>query len=66
MDSIALASYMMKKFEQYEQGIVDYTTSGNIQTMEDYRFAMGELSMLRTLRQDLKEALHIQGDELDE
>ena len=56
----------MKKFEQYEQGIVDYTTSGNIQTMEDYRFAMGELSMLRTLRQDLKEALHIQGDELDE
>ena len=66
MDSIALASYMMKKFEQYEQGIVDYTTSGNIHTMEDYRFAMGELSMLRTLRQDLKEALHIQGDELDE
>jgi len=48
MDSIALASYMMKKFEQYEQGIVDYTTSGNIKTMEDYRFAMGELSMLRT------------------
>jgi hypothetical protein len=34
--------------------------------MEDYKFVMGELSMLRTLRQDLKEALHIQGDELDE
>jgi len=66
MDSIALASYMMKKFEQYEQGIVDYTTSGNIKTMEDYRFAMGELSMLRTLREEIREALQIEGDPLDE
>ena len=66
MDSIALASYMMKKFEQYEQGIVDYTTSGNIKTMEDYRFAMGELSMLRTLRDEIKEALQFEGDPLDE
>ena len=64
MDSIALASYMMKKFEQYEQGIVDYTTSGNLKTMEDYRFAMGELSMLRTLRDEIKEALQIEGDPL--
>jgi|TARA_R100001460_G_scaffold8198_4_gene20405 hypothetical protein len=66
MDSIALASYMMKKFEQYEQGIVDYTTSGNIKTMEDYRFAMGELSMLRTLREEIREALQFEGDPLDE
>ena len=66
MDSIALASYMMKKFEQYEQGIVDYTTSGNLKTMEDYRFAMGELSMLRTLRDEIKEALQIEGAPLDE
>ena len=66
MDSIALASYMMKKVEQYEQGIVDYTTSGNLKTMEDYRFAMGELSMLRTLRDEIKEALQIEGDPLDE
>ena len=66
MDSIALASYMMKKFEQYEQGIIEYTTSGNIKTMEDYRFAMGELSMLRTLREEIREALQIEGDPLDE
>ena len=66
MDSIALASYMMKKFEQYEQGIIDYTTSGNIKTMEDYRFAMGELSMLRTLRDEIREALQIEGDPIDE
>ena len=57
---------MMKKFEQYEQGIVDYTTSGNIKTMEDYRFAMGELSMLRTLRDEIREALQIEGDPIDE
>ena len=57
---------MMKKFEQYEQGIIDYTTSGNIKTMEDYRFAMGELSMLRTLRDEIREALQIEGDPLDE
>jgi|TARA_R100001129_G_scaffold185026_1_gene171698 hypothetical protein len=66
MDSIALASYMMKKFEQYEQGIIEYTTSGNIKTMEDYRFAMGELSMLRTLRDEIKEALQFEGDPTDE
>mgnify|MGYP003126026231 CR=1 FL=1 len=66
MDSIALASYMMKKFEQYEQGIIEYTTSGNIKTMEDYRFAMGELSMLRTLRDEIKEALQFEGDLTDE
>ena len=66
MDSIALASYMMKKFEQYEQGIVDYTMSVNIKSMEDYKFAMGELSMLRTLREEIREALQIEGDPLDE
>ena len=66
MDSIALASYKMKKFEQYEQGIVDYTTSGNIKSMEDYKFAMGELSMLRTLREEIREALQFEGDPTDE
>jgi hypothetical protein len=66
MDSIALASYMMKKFEQYEEGIVDYTTSGNIKSMEDYKFAMGELSMLRTLREEIREALQFEGDPTDE
>ena len=66
MDSIALASYIYKKLDQYEEAHVDYITSGNIKDMEDYKFAMGELSMLRTLRDELKEALHIEGDHLDE
>ena len=66
MDSIALASYIYKKLDQDEEAHVDYITSGNIKDMEDYKFAMGELSMLRTLRDELKEALHIEGDPLDE
>ena len=54
MDSISLASYIYKKLDQYEESHVDYITSGNIKDMEDYKFAMGELSMLRTLRDELK------------
>ena len=66
MDSISLASYIYKKLDQYEESHVDYITSGNIKDMEDYKFAMGELSMLRTLREELKEALQIEGDPIDE
>tara|TARA_R100001143_G_C3266246_1_gene90044 strand:- start:296 stop:493 length:198 start_codon:yes stop_codon:yes gene_type:complete len=62
MDSVALASYINKKLRQYEEGHMDYLSSGGIKDMEEYKFVMGELSMLRTLRQDLKEALHIEGD----
>jgi hypothetical protein len=62
MDSISLTSYIHKKINQYEEAHVDYITSGNIKDMEDYKFAMGELSMLRTLREELREALHIEGD----
>lgn len=66
MDSVALASYINKKLKQYEQGHMEYLTSGGVKDMEEYKFVMGELSMLRTLREDLREALHIQGDEIDE
>ena len=62
MDSIALAAYIYKKLDQYEESHVDYIISGNIKSMEDYKFAMGELSMLRTLRDELKEALQFEGD----
>ena len=66
MDSVALASYINKKLKQYEQGHMEYLTSGGVKDMEEYKFVMGELSMLRTLLEDLREALHIQGDEIDE
>jgi hypothetical protein len=66
MDAISLAVYMHKKFNQYEKDRVDYITSGNLKNIEEYKFSMGELSMLRTLRDELREALHIEGDTLDE
>ena len=62
MDSVALASYINKKLRHYEQGHMEYLASGGVKNMEEYKFVMGELSMLRTLREDLKEALHIEGD----
>jgi|TARA_R100001082_G_scaffold107738_1_gene82035 hypothetical protein len=62
MDSLALADYILKKFNDYEERAKDYLSGGAIKDMEDYKFVMGELSMLRTLREDLKEALHIEGD----
>ena len=62
MDSVALASYINKKLRHYEQGHMEYLASGGVKDMEEYKFVMGELSMLRTLRDDLKEALHIEGD----
>lgn len=62
MDSVALASYINKKLRHYEQGHMEYLASGSVKDMEEYKFVMGELSMLRTLREDLKEALHIEGD----
>jgi len=61
MDAVALASYIFKKIQQFEEGHVQYLTGGNIKTMEDYKFVMGELSMLRTLREELKEALQFEG-----
>ena len=62
MDSVALATYINKKLRHYEQGHMEYLASGGVKNMEEYKFVMGELSMLRTLREDLKEALHIEGD----
>lgn len=41
---------------------MEYLASGGVKDMEEYKFVMGELSMLRTLREDLREALHIEGD----
>ena len=62
MDAVALASYIFSKLKKLEEGHVEFLTGGNIKTMEDYKFVMGELSMLRTLRAELKEALQFEGD----
>ena len=62
MDAVALASYIHKKIRELEESRKDYVSYNNVKTMEDYKFVMGELSMLRTLRDELKEALQFEGD----
>jgi len=66
MDAVALAQYVFKKLNDFENQAVDLLAGGNIKTIEEYRYVMGELSMLRTLREDLREGLQMQGDDFDE
>tara|TARA_R100000365_G_C2687086_1_gene30341 strand:- start:268 stop:468 length:201 start_codon:yes stop_codon:yes gene_type:complete len=66
MDAVAIAQYVFKKLNDFENQAVDLLAGGNIKTIEEYRYVMGELTMLRTLRQDLREALQMQGDDFDE
>tara|TARA_R110001583_G_scaffold20436_4_gene78796 strand:+ start:9005 stop:9202 length:198 start_codon:yes stop_codon:yes gene_type:complete len=62
MDSVNLANFIHEKIKQLEGDRVEYVSSGNIKDMEDYRFVMGELSALRTLRDELRKALQNEGD----
>ena len=63
MDAIKLAEYLFKTLRQRQNNIVDSLSAGNVQSMEDYKFYMGELSALRSLEQDLKETLQM--DDID-
>jgi|TARA_R100001163_G_C4971744_1_gene131378 hypothetical protein len=64
MDAVNLAEYFFKTLDQREQNAVDIIASGNIKSMEDYKYLMGELSAIRSLREDLRETLHM--DNIDE
>jgi len=64
VDAIKLAEYLFKTLRQRQNNIVDSLSAGNVQSMEDYKFFMGELSALRSLEQDLKETLQM--DNIDE
>ena len=64
MDAIKLAEYLFKTLRQRQNNIVDSLSAGNVQSMEDYKFYMGELSALRSLEQDLKKTLQM--DNIDE
>ena len=64
MDAVNLAEYFFKTLYQREQNAVDIIASGNIKSMEDYKYLMGELSAIRSLREDLRETLHM--DNIDE
>jgi len=64
MDAVNLAEYLFKNLRQREQNAVDIIASGNVRSMEDYKYLMGELSAYRSLIEDLKDTLHM--DDIDE
>lgn len=63
MDGIKIAEYFLKTLRERERNAVDIIASGNIKSMEDYKYVMGELSAIRSLQQDLKETLQM--DDID-
>ncbi len=64
MDGIRLAEYFLKTLRERERNAVDIIASGNIKSMEDYKYVMGELSAIRSLQQDLRETLQM--DDIDD
>jgi len=64
MDAVNLAEYLFKNLRQREKNTVDIIAGGNVRSMEDYKYLMGELSAIRSLIEDLKETLHM--DDIDE
>jgi|TARA_R110002153_G_scaffold14119_1_gene51715 hypothetical protein len=59
LDGIRLAEYFLKTLRDRERNTVDIIASGNIKSMEDYKYLMGELSAIRSLQQDLRETLQM-------
>ena len=59
MDGIRIAEYIFKTLRARERNTVDIIAGGNIKSMEDYKYLMGELSAIRSLQQDLRETLQM-------
>tara|TARA_R110000822_G_scaffold57371_3_gene144328 strand:+ start:759 stop:953 length:195 start_codon:yes stop_codon:yes gene_type:complete len=64
MDAVNLAEHFFKNLRQREKNTVDIISGGNVRSMEDYKYLMGELSAYRSLIEDLKDTLHM--DDIDE
>ena len=63
MDAVNLAEHFFKNLRQREQNTVDIIAAGNVKSMEDYKYLMGELSAYRSLIEDLKETLHMEDND---
>ena len=59
MDGIRLAEYFFKTLREREKNTIDIIANGNIKSMEDYKYLMGDLSAIRSLQQDLRETLQM-------
>ena len=63
MDAVNLAEHFFKNLRQREQNTVDIIAAGNVRSMEDYKYLMGELSAYRSLIEDLKETLYMEDND---
>jgi|TARA_R110001599_G_scaffold345379_1_gene569678 hypothetical protein len=63
MDTVNLAEYLFKNLRKREQNTVDIIAGGNVRSMEDYKYLMGELSAIRSLIEDLKETLQMEDND---
>lgn len=63
MDAVNLAEYFFKNLRQREKNTIDIISGGNVRSMEDYKYLMGELSAIRSLIEDLKETLHMEDND---
>ena len=57
MDAVNLAEWLLKKINQRQQDILETLGAGNIQSVEDDRFHIGELTALRSLEAEIREVL---------
>ena len=57
MDAVNLAEWLLKKINQRQQDILETLGAGNIQSVEDYRLHIGELTALRSLEAEIREVL---------
>ena len=57
MEAVTLADWLLKEIRQRQEDILETLGAGNIQSVEDYRFHIGELTALRSLESEIKEVL---------
>ena len=57
MEAVTLADWLLKKIRQRQEDILETLGAGNIHSVEDYRFHIGELTALRSLESEIKEVL---------
>ena len=56
-EDLNLAEWLLKKIRQRQEDILETLGSGNIQSVEDYRFHIGELTALRAMESEIREVL---------
>jgi hypothetical protein len=67
VDAINLAEYVFKRIKAQKDSYKEQLAAGSIKNIEEYRFLIGELTALRALEDDIREALQTAtGDNLDD